>query len=85
MLVRGLMRHMLFIQLKKELVAEHALNMESGIGRQRTYGPLTDGMGMIIVCFDAGESFLSWTTKNLKDLRGTFTSSRCACVCVVHT
>ena len=60
----------------KELVAMHALNMASSVARQRTYGALTDGMSMIISCFDAGDDYLSWTTRDFKDLQGTFTSSR---------
>lgn len=70
------------VQIKKELIAVHTLNMRAGVGGQRTYGALTDGYTLIIVCFDAGEHYNAWAPHVLRDLTGTFTSSRCV---NVHT
>ena len=71
------------MQVKKELVAMHAANMEAGVGRQRTYGALTDGCYLLLLCYDAGEGFQSWQPG--KDLTGTLTRSRCSsatvCTC----
>ena len=71
----------MFLQVKKELIAVHTLNMLEGVGRRWTYGALIDGMVLIMFCFDAGEDFLSWTPSVLSNLTGTFTNTRCA---VVH-
>ena len=69
------------MQVKRELIATHTLNMDNGNGRQRTYGALMDGIHMILLCFDAGEGHKDWKKRDFKKLRGTFTHSRCA-VCI---
>ena len=75
------------MQVNRELVAVHAVNMAKGVGRRCTYGPLTDCNPLYTSCYDAGPDFKSWTTKNLADLEGTFTRSRrnvckCAHLCI---
>ena len=71
------------MQVKKELVAVHKINMEKKVAHQRTYGVLMDGRQMMLMCFDAGEEYTSWKL-DLKELRGTFTHSRCA-LCMLCT
>ena len=68
------------MQVKKELVAIHHVNMTNKVARQRTYGALIDGKHMMLLCFDAGDDYTSWNM-GMKDLGGTFTHSRCACAC----
>ena len=55
------------VQVKRKLLAAHALNMEKGLGRQRIYGALTDGTYMVMLCFDAGENWEEWTTKKTSE------------------
>ena len=64
------------MQVKKELVAVHAVNMERGEGWQRTYGALTTGTHLLLLCYDAGEDYESWTSGHLADLTGTIACSR---------
>lgn len=73
----------IYVQVKKELVAVHKVNMANKVARQRTYGALMDGKLVMLMCFDAGDDYTSWNM-DMKELRGTFTHSRCACACCAH-
>ena len=72
------MRLWMFLQVKKELVAVHAINMVNKQGSQRTYGVLTDGIYLVILCFDAGKNYKEWRSKDITMLPGTFMHTKCA-------
>ena len=59
----------------------HAENSTGGAGSQRTYGVLTDGRDLIMLCYDAGVNYASWESDNIADLTGTLTHSRFGSAC----
>lgn len=66
----------MWMQVNKELVAVHAVNMERGEGRQRTYGALTTAPTSCCYAMTAGEDSKSWMSERVADLTGTITCSR---------
>ena len=65
-----------FVQGKKEMIAMHAMNVKRGQGSRRTYGALMDSAALVMLCYDAGKDWQSWTSDDLSKLEGTFTHSR---------